>query len=71
MLSKIKEKILIYGKMIKFSHTVFALPFALSAVVMAWRDPSPPHGGSFLDTSWPWWGHDPPPWGLTALLMPP
>lgn len=41
MLSKIKEKILIYGKMIKFSHTVFALPFALSAVVMAWRDHPP------------------------------
>jgi 4-hydroxybenzoate polyprenyltransferase len=34
----LKEKILVYGRMIKFSHTVFALPFALSAVVMAWRD---------------------------------
>ncbi len=41
MSSSIKEKILIYGKMIKFSHTVFALPFALSAVVMAWRDHPP------------------------------
>ncbi|MBF0231832.1 MAG: UbiA family prenyltransferase [Desulfamplus sp.] len=30
-----------YGKMIKFSHTIFALPFALSAVVMAWRDHEP------------------------------
>ena len=38
MYSSIKEKILIYGRMIKFSHTIFALPFALSAVVMAWRD---------------------------------
>ena len=41
MFSKIKNKILIYGKMIKFSHTVFALPFALSAVIMAWRDHEP------------------------------
>ena len=31
------QKILDYGKMIKFSHTVFALPFALSAVVLAWQ----------------------------------
>ena len=33
----IKKKILVYGRMIKFSHTIFALPFALSAVVMAWE----------------------------------
>ena len=36
----IKNKILVYGKMIKFSHTIFALPFALSAVVMAWENHS-------------------------------
>ncbi len=41
MFSRIKNKLLIYGKMIKFSHTVFALPFALSAVIMAWRDHEP------------------------------
>lgn len=29
------ERILAFGKMIKFSHTIFALPFALSAVVLA------------------------------------
>lgn len=29
--------VLNYGRMIKFSHTVFALPFALSAVVLAHR----------------------------------
>lgn len=28
------EKIKIYGKMIKFSHSLFALPFALSAIVL-------------------------------------
>jgi 4-hydroxybenzoate polyprenyltransferase len=27
--------------MIKFSHTVFALPFALSAVILAWKDHEP------------------------------
>ena len=38
MVTLVKEKILTFGKMIKFHHTVFALPFALSAVVMAWRN---------------------------------
>lgn len=33
----LKEKTLAYGRMIKFSHTIFALPFALSAVVLAWQ----------------------------------
>ena len=32
------ERIVIYGRMIKFSHTVFALPFALAAVILAGRD---------------------------------
>ncbi len=34
----IKDKIMIYGKMIKFSHSIFALPFALSAMILAWQD---------------------------------
>jgi 4-hydroxybenzoate polyprenyltransferase len=33
----LKEKTMDYGRMIKFSHTIFALPFALSAVVLAWQ----------------------------------
>ena len=33
----LKEKTMEYGRMIKFSHTIFALPFALSAVVLAWQ----------------------------------
>ncbi|MCP4116635.1 MAG: UbiA family prenyltransferase [Desulfobacteraceae bacterium] len=37
MKSIVKEKILLFGRMIKFSHTVFALPFALSAVILAWK----------------------------------
>lgn len=31
----LKETLVVYGRMIKFSHTIFALPFALSAVVLA------------------------------------
>jgi len=30
------EKLLNYGRLIRFSHTVFALPFALSSVALAW-----------------------------------
>ena len=44
----IKKKILVYGRMIKFSHTIFALPFALSAVVMAWEHNVP----SISDLFW-------------------
>ena len=34
---QIPATVLTYGRMIKFSHTVFALPFVLSAVVLAGR----------------------------------
>lgn len=34
----LKETLMVYGRMIKFSHTIFALPFALSAVVLASAD---------------------------------
>ncbi len=43
-----KNKIQVYGRMIKFSHTIFALPFALSAVVMAWQTSQP----SIMDFLW-------------------
>ena len=36
-IKKLFEKIFIYGRMIKFSHTLFALPFALSAIILAGR----------------------------------
>ena len=36
--SALTRQIADFGRMIKFSHTVFALPFALSAVVLAHRD---------------------------------
>ena len=32
----LKSKIADYGRLIRFSHTVFALPFALSSVALAW-----------------------------------
>ncbi len=38
----------IYGKMIKFTHSIFALPFALSAVVLAWETYPP----SVWDLGW-------------------
>jgi len=38
--SKITDRILVYGRMIKFTHTIFALPFALSAVILAQRQHS-------------------------------
>jgi len=33
--TRFRDRILIFGNMIKFSHTVFALPFALSATILA------------------------------------
>jgi 4-hydroxybenzoate polyprenyltransferase len=42
------ERVLAYGRMIRFSHTVFALPFALSAAVLAFREIPV----RFLDIGW-------------------
>ncbi|MDI6726983.1 MAG: UbiA-like polyprenyltransferase [Smithellaceae bacterium] len=37
------SKIIVYGRMIKFGHTIFALPFALSALILAgWEAPLTP-----------------------------
>jgi 4-hydroxybenzoate polyprenyltransferase len=41
------DRVLTFGRMIKFSHTVFALPFALAAVVLANRT-HPLTAGHFL-----------------------
>ena len=35
-LHNLKSKILNYGRLVRFSHTVFALPFALASVALAW-----------------------------------
>jgi 4-hydroxybenzoate polyprenyltransferase len=35
-IKNLKSKILNYGSLIRFSHTVFALPFALASVALAW-----------------------------------
>ncbi|WP_373498781.1 UbiA-like polyprenyltransferase [Desulfococcus sp.] len=42
------SRIAVYGRMIKFSHTVFALPFALSALVLAGRE----HGVTAAQIFW-------------------
>ncbi|MBI3059164.1 MAG: UbiA family prenyltransferase [Deltaproteobacteria bacterium] len=39
---KLAERLYTYGHLIRFSHTVFALPFALASVALAW--PSHPAG---------------------------
>lgn len=39
----LKSKIVNYGRLVRFSHTVFALPFAMSSVALAWpRHPVTP-----------------------------
>ena len=35
-IGNLKSKIINYGRLVRFSHTVFALPFALSSVALAW-----------------------------------
>jgi 4-hydroxybenzoate polyprenyltransferase len=44
----LKSKILGYGRLIRFSHTVFALPFALASVALAW----PSHPVTFRILLW-------------------
>ncbi len=39
-------------EMIRFSHTLFALPFALLAAVMAWTTPVPPDGEHLRFAPW-------------------
>ena len=46
-IKNLKSKILSYGRLIRFSHTVFALPFALSSVALAWPT-HPPTAGTLL-----------------------
>jgi len=45
---RLTEKIVSYGKLIRFSHTVFALPFAMAAVALAW----PAHPASLRTLAW-------------------
>lgn len=48
MIREISNKVLIYGRMIRFSHTIFAMPFALSAVALAQRE----HPLTLMDIFW-------------------
>ena len=44
-IENLKSKIIHYGRLIRFSHTVFALPFAMSSVALAWpKHPVTPRG---------------------------
>jgi 4-hydroxybenzoate polyprenyltransferase len=38
-LEKFLKRIRLTLEMIKFEHSVFALPFALTGALLAWRDP--------------------------------
>jgi 4-hydroxybenzoate polyprenyltransferase len=38
--------------MIKFEHSVFALPFALTGALLAWRDAGFPHEGLWIKLGW-------------------
>ncbi|MFP4307964.1 MAG: UbiA-like polyprenyltransferase [Desulfococcaceae bacterium] len=48
ILAPVWKRIRTYGRMIKFSHTIFALPFALAAVVLAARD----HAVTLAELGW-------------------
>lgn len=37
-LTELGSRVIVYGRMIKFGHTVFALPFALAALLLAHRE---------------------------------
>ena len=46
-MSTLTQRVLLFGRMVKFSHSVFALPFALASAALAiqgappWRSLSP------------------------------
>ena len=47
-IENLKSRIAVYGSLVRFSHTVFALPFALSSVALAW----PKHSVTFRMVFW-------------------
>lgn len=47
-IENLKAKIVSYGRLVRFSHTVFAMPFALSSVALAW----PKHPVSLRGLFW-------------------
>ena len=61
-------------EMIKFEHSVFALPFALTGALLAFRESGLRRRrgiGRKCCGSWsPWWGRARPPWRSTAWWMP-
>jgi 4-hydroxybenzoate polyprenyltransferase len=47
-IQSLKSKISDYGRLVRFSHTVFALPFALSSIALAW----PKHSVTLRSLFW-------------------
>src|SRR5574341_1219950 len=46
--NRLLERIYLYGRLVRFSHTVFALPFAMASVALAW----PTHPVSLRTLAW-------------------
>ena len=59
------DRALVYGRMIKFSHSVFALPFALASAAVAARR-TRAAGASCPGSWWPWSARAARPWDSTA-----
>jgi 4-hydroxybenzoate polyprenyltransferase len=38
LFTKTVDRIVVWGRLVKFSHTIFALPFALSVVALLWQE---------------------------------
>ncbi|HEU4343967.1 MAG TPA: 4-hydroxybenzoate octaprenyltransferase [Candidatus Binatia bacterium] len=47
-IQNLKSKMVDYGRLVRFSHTIFALPFALSSLALAW----PAHPVSLRNLTW-------------------
>jgi 4-hydroxybenzoate polyprenyltransferase len=51
-LASLLRRIRLTLEMIKFEHSVFALPFALTGALLAWRDAGFPHDGLWWKLGW-------------------
>src|SRR5690349_16067576 len=47
------RQIRLYLDMIRFPHTLFALPFALSSAALAWAIPAPQKNNEVIGFRWP------------------
>ena len=63
-MSDVLGRAVLYGRMIKIAHSVFALPFALASAALAAREASA--GRSCSGSWWRWWARGARPWGSTG-----